>query len=154
VRLLLQPGKGYSLTLPGRSGARLRSAAILVEAKAAATQVGDRLWLGGTMEIAGFDPRVNPARLEGIKRAAMRYFPTLTRAALDAARPWMGFRPVSPDGLPYLGRAPKHPQVVIAAGHAMMGLSLGPITGRLVAELAAGERPSVDVALLDPARHA
>jgi len=64
----------------------------------------------------------------------------------------MGFRPVSPDGLPYLGRAPRHPNVVVATGHAMMGFSLGPVSGQLVAELVAGERPSVDLTLLAPGR--
>jgi len=152
LRLLLQPGKGYALTLE-RPSQFLRTAAILVEARASATLVGDRFRIGGTMEIAGFDPRMNPSRLEGIKRSALRYFPRLERTELDAATPWMGFRPVTPDGLPYLGRAPRHPRVVVAAGHAMMGLSLGPVTGRLVAELVAGEVPSIELGLLDPARH-
>jgi D-amino-acid dehydrogenase len=150
--LLLQPGKGYALTME-RPSQSLRTAAILVEARAAASRVGDRFRIGGTMEVAGFDDRVNAARLEGIKRSAMRYFPALPRAELDAASPWMGFRPVSPDGLPYLGRAPRHPNVVVATGHAMMGFSLGPVTGLLVAELVAGETPSVDVAMLAPGRH-
>ena len=151
LRLPLQPGKGYALTIE-RPSQRLRTAAILVEARAAATPLGDRLRIGGTMEIAGFDPRPSPSRIEGIKRAAGRYFPRLPRAELDAAAPWMGFRPVSPDGLPYLGRAPRHPNVVVATGHAMMGFSLGPISGQLVAELVAGEPPSVDLALLAPGR--
>ncbi len=123
-----------------------------MEARAAATPLGDRLRIGGTMEIAGFDPRLTPGRIEGIKRAARRYFPRLLRAELDGAAPWMGFRPVSPDGLPYLGRAPRHPNVVVATGHAMMGFSLGPISGQLVAELVAGEPPSVDLTLLAPGR--
>jgi D-amino-acid dehydrogenase len=152
LRLLLQPGKGYALTME-RPSQSLRTAAILVEARAAASRVGDRFRIGGTMEMAGFDARVTAARLEGIKRSAMRYFPALPRAELDAASPWMGFRPVSPDGLPYLGRAPRHPNVVVATGHAMMGFSLGPVTGLLVAELVAGEPPSVDVAMLAPGRH-
>lgn len=151
LRLLLQPGKGYALTIE-RPSQRLRTAAILVEARAAATPLGDRLRIGGTMEIAGFDPRLTPGRIEGIKRAARRYFPRLPRAELDGAAPWMGFRPVSPDGLPYLGRAPRHPNVVVATGHAMMGFSLGPISGQLVAELVAGEPPSVDLTLLAPGR--
>jgi D-amino-acid dehydrogenase len=152
LRLLLQPGKGYALTIE-RPSQFLRTAAILVEARASATLLGGRFRVGGTMEIAGFDARVNPARLEGIKRSALRYLPALPRAELDAAVPWMGFRPVSPDGLPYLGRAPRHPRVVVATGHAMMGFSLGPVTGRTVAELLAGERPSLDIGPLDPARH-
>ncbi len=151
LRLPLQPGKGYALTIE-RPSQRLRTAAILVEARAAATPLGDRLRIGGTMEIAGFDPRLTPSRIEGIKRAAGRYFPRLPRAELDGAAPWMGFRPVSPDGLPYLGRAPRHPNVIVATGHAMMGFSLGPISGQLVAELVAGERPSVDLTLLAPGR--
>ena len=152
LRLLLQPGKGYSLTIE-RPTQFLRTAAILVEARASATLVGGRYRIGGTMEIAGFDPRLNPARIEGIKRSAQRYFPRLSRAELDGATPWMGFRPVSPDGLPYLGRAPRHPRVVVATGHAMMGFSLGPVSGQLVAELVAGERTSVDIGPLDPGRH-
>ena len=152
LRLLLQPGKGYSLTIE-RPTQFLRTAAILVEARASATLVGGRYRIGGTMEIAGFDPRLNPARIEGIKRSAQRYFPRLSRAELDDATPWMGFRPVSPDGLPYLGRAPRHPRVVVATGHAMMGFSLGPVSGQLVAELVAGERTSVDIGPLDPGRH-
>jgi len=151
LRLPLQPGKGYALTIE-RPSQRLRTPAILVEARVAATPLGDRLRVGGTMEIAGFDPRLTPSRLEGIKRAALRAFPRLTRAELDAAAPWAGFRPVSPDGLPYLGRAPRHPNVVVATGHAMMGFSLGPISGQLVAELVAGERQSVDLTLLAPGR--
>jgi len=152
LRMLLQPGKGYSLTIE-RPTQFLRTAAILVEARASATLVGGRFRIGGTMEIAGFDPRLNPARIEGIKRSAQRYFPRLPRAELDGATPWMGFRPVSPDGLPYLGRAPRHPRVVVATGHAMMGFSLGPVSGQLVAELVAGERTSVDIGPLDPGRH-
>lgn len=151
LRLPLQPGKGYALTIE-RPSQRLRTAAILVEARVAATPLGERLRIGGTMEIAGFDPRLTPSRIEGIKRAALRTFPRLRRAELDGAAPWMGFRPVSPDGLPYLGRVPRHPNVVVATGHAMMGFSLGPISGQLVAELVAGERPSVDLALLAPGR--
>jgi D-amino-acid dehydrogenase len=151
LRLPLQPGKGYALTIE-RPSQRLRTAAILVEARVAATPLGDRLRIGGTMEIAGFDPRLTPGRIEGIKRAAQRTFPRLPRAELDRAAPWMGFRPVSPDGLPYLGRAPRHPNVVVATGHAMMGFSLGPISGQLVAELVAGEPPSVDLTLLAPDR--
>lgn len=152
LRLLLQPGKGYSLTIE-RPSQYLRTAAILVEARVSTTLIGKRFRIGGTMEIAGFDERISQARLEGIKRSAGRYFPRLPRAELDEAAPWTGFRPVSPDGLPYLGRAPRHANVVVATGHAMMGFSLGPVTGKLVAELVAGESPTLDLGLLDPGRH-
>lgn len=152
ARLALQPGTGYALTVP-MEDQRLHAATILVEGKAAATQVGDRLWIGGTMLIAGFGKGIDPRRVEGIVRTARTFFPGLTDEQFASARPWMGHRPVSGDGVPYLGIAPNGPRTVIATGHAMMGFSLGPITGRLVAELVEGDAPSMDITALDPARH-
>ncbi|MEX2502885.1 MAG: FAD-dependent oxidoreductase [Trueperaceae bacterium] len=156
LRLLLQPGKGYGLTMP-LSGeeppAVLRSPAILVEAHASATRVADGFRVGGTMEFAGFDPAVGQARLAGLKRAVRSYLPGLTSSALDGAAVWSGFRPVSPDGLPYLGLAPRAPNAVVATGHAMMGFSAGPISGRVAAQLLDGEPPDVEVRAFDPARH-
>jgi len=66
-----------------------------------------------------------------------------------AGQVWRGPRPLTPDGLPVIGRSPRHPNVVFATGHCMLGLSLGPVTGKLVAELCAGETPSHD---LEPLR--
>jgi D-amino-acid dehydrogenase len=67
-------------------------------------------------------------------------------------RVWRGPRPLSPDGLPFVGRCPGHENVIVATGHCMLGLSLGPVTGRLVAELAGGAWPSVDLGPLSPVR--
>lgn len=152
VRLQLQPGKGYSLTLANPSQ-QLRGAAILSEARAAASNVGGRLRIGGTMEIAGFQPGVRQHRIEGIKDAAQQYFPALSRAELDAGSLWWGYRPCSPDGLPYLGRAPQRRNVTIASGHSMLGMSSGPATGELVAALVAGRSPSVALEPFAVARH-
>ncbi|MCA1790897.1 MAG: FAD-dependent oxidoreductase, partial [Thioalkalivibrio sp.] len=152
LRLLLQPGKGYSLTIANPTQS-LRSAAILVEAKAAASAIGDRFRIGGTMELAGFDANKNQRRIAGIKRSALAYFPSLSPVELDEAEVWHGFRPLSPDGLPYLGPAPDVPNVIVATGHAMMGLSAGPATGRAVAQLVAGESPEVDLRHFRPERH-
>jgi D-amino-acid dehydrogenase len=152
VRLQLQPGKGYSVTLANPSQ-RLRGAAILSEARAAASNVGGRLRIGGTMEIAGFRPGIRPHRIEGIKDAAQRYFPALSRQELDAGERWWGYRPCSPDGLPYLGNAPKLRNVTIASGHSMLGMSSGPATGELVAALVTGGPPSVPLAPFAVTRH-
>lgn len=152
LRLLLQPGKGYSLTINDPSQS-LRSAAILVEASAAASGIGDRFRIGGTMELAGFDPQENATRIDGIKRAALTYFPSFRRNELDAAAVWHGLRPLSPDGLPYLGSAPSVPNAVVATGHAMMGFSTGPATGRTVAEIIENERSSLDISHFAPDRH-
>jgi len=84
----------------------------------------------------------------------LRYLPAFREEDFAPVRPWQGFRPLSPDGLPYIGRTRRFDNLAVAAGHAMMGLSMGPITGLLIAELLSGERPSVDLAPLSPDRYA
>jgi len=152
LNLPMQAGKGYSLTLPKpRQLPRLCS--ILTEARVAVTPMGGTLRFGGTMEIAGLNEDINPLRVQGIIKAAPLYFPEFKIEDFAGIQPWRGLRPCSPDGLPYLGRTRKYPNLTLATGHAMMGLSLGPITGRLVAELIGGDRPSFDLSLLSPDRY-
>lgn len=152
LNMPMQPGKGYSMTLENPSQ-RLRVPSILAEARVAVTRMGERLRVGGTMEIAGFDDRANEVRIEGIIESALRYFPRLQRAEFEAVPRWHGFRPCSPDGLPYLGSSPKHANLTFATGHSMMGVSLAPVTGSLVAQLVAGEQPSHDLTLTRVARY-
>ena len=85
-------------------------------------------------------------------KSAARYFPDVTPEAFADVQPWCGLRPCSPDGLPYVGRFARFPNLVAATGHAMMGVSLGPITGRVVAEIVAGETPSLPTDALRPDR--
>ncbi len=152
LRIPLQPGKGYSLTLPHpRQLPRLPS--ILTEARVAVTPMGSSLRFGGTMELAGLNEGINPVRVQGIIKAIPHYFPQFTAADFAGIRPWCGLRPCSPDGLPYVGRTRRLANLTLATGHAMMGLSLGPITGRLVAEILSGDRPSFDLTLLSPDRY-
>ncbi len=151
LRLPMQPGKGYSLTLDAPPQLP-RLCSILTEAKVAVTPIGGRLRFAGTMEIGARDDRANPARLRGIIRSAGGYFPQINPEAFDGLKPWVGHRPVSPDGLPYLGRSPRDPNLVIATGHAMMGLSLGPVTGQAVADLVTEQQPFRDLSALNPAR--
>ena len=153
LSLPMQAGKGYSLTLaqprqlPGLCS-------ILTEARVAVTPMDGSLRFGGTMEMAGLNEDINPLRIQGIVDAASRYFPAFRAEDFAGIQPWRGLRPVSPDGLPYLGRSRRRPNLIVATGHAMLGLSLAPITGRIVAALAAGEPPPIDVGLLDPERYA
>jgi D-amino-acid dehydrogenase len=153
LRLPMQAGKGYSLTLP-QPPQLPRLCSILSEARVAVTPMGGALRIGGTMEIAGLNEDINPVRVRGIIKSALGYFPAFKEADFDGVQPWRGLRPCSPDGLPYLGRTAKFKNLTLATGHAMMGLSLGPITGRLVAEIISGETPSHDLALLSPDRFA
>lgn len=140
IKLPLQAGKGYSLTLPAPPELP-QVCSIFVEAKVAITPMGNSLRFAGTMEVGGLDLSIDPARVRGIVKSVHSYFPKFSEADFEGVTPWAGLRPVSPDGIPYLGRAPKLENLTVASGHAMMGLSLGPVTGRLVADLLAGEKP-------------
>jgi len=149
--LPMQPGKGYSLTLPKPKQAP-KQCAILSEARVAVSPINGALRFGGTMELAGLNEDINPIRVRGIAEAASRYYPEFKPEDFEGIKPWRGLRPCSPDGLPYLGKTKKITNLVIATGHAMLGITLGPITGRLSAELLAGERPGMDLTLLSPER--
>lgn len=151
VRLPLQPGKGYSLTHEAPRQ-RLRRAVILAEGRVALTPMGTALRVGGTMEMTGYDLSINPPRIRGILRSLSRYLPAFRAEDFAGLTPWCGLRPCTPDGLPYVGRTRRYPNLTIAAGHAMMGLTLGPVTGELVAQILSGEPPSIEVSALRPER--
>ena len=152
LKIPMQPGKGYSLTLP-KPRELPQICSILTEARVAVTPMGGLLRFGGTMEIAGLNEDINPVRVQGIIKAAARYYPKFTPDQFAGVQPWRGLRPVSPDGLPYVGRTAKFSNLSIATGHAMMGLTLGPITGRLIAEILSGEKPSIGIDALSPDRY-
>lgn len=140
IRLPLQAGKGYSLTLPSPPELP-KVCSIFVEAKVAITPMGGSLRFAGTMEVGGLNLSINPARVRGIVKSVHSYFPKFSEADFEGVKPWAGLRPVSPDGIPYLGKLAQLPNLTVAGGHAMMGLSLGPVTGTLVAGLLDGEEP-------------
>jgi D-amino-acid dehydrogenase len=152
LNLPLQAGKGYSLTL-AQPRQLPQICAIFTEARVAVTPMGSELRFGGTMEIAGLNEDINPVRVRGIVKSVPGYYPEFAVTDFDGVKPWRGLRPCSPDGLPYLGRSGGHDNLLVAAGHAMMGLSLGPVTGRLIAQMVSGERPMIDVALMSPDRY-
>ncbi|RYD78888.1 MAG: FAD-dependent oxidoreductase, partial [Verrucomicrobiaceae bacterium] len=153
LRLPMQAGKGYSLTL-AEPRQKPQICSILTEARVAVTPMGKTLRFGGTMEIAGCNETISPRRVRGIIRAATEYYPAFSEEDFKDTTPWSGLRPCSPDGLPYLGRTNAAANLSIATGHAMMGLSLAPITGQLIAQMISGERSSIDTALLSPDRYA
>lgn len=151
LKLPMQAGKGYSLTIEAPRQLPLISS-ICVEARIAVTPMDGALRVGGTMELAGLDESVSPRRVRAITREFARYFPSFTEGDFAGIEPWAGLRPVSPDGLPYLGRPQRWDNLVVATGHAMLGLSLAPATARLVADLLTGATPPVDISLLSPDR--
>ena len=134
VRLPVQPGKGYHRDLPvGPGGApRMRSAGVLNESSVFCTPMDGFVRFAGTMEFSGLNEVMRRPRLEQLTRAAATFFPGLeARAPLSE---WCGLRPVASDGLPIVGPLPGLPTVVAATGHGMLGLTLGPSTGALVAD--------------------
>jgi len=146
IGLPLQPAKGYSLTLK-RPAAAPAIPLALGEARVIATPMmsdaGRVLRLAGTLELAGFDQKINRRRVNAIARAARRYLTGLDE--METLEIWRGLRPCTPDGLPIIGRAQAWDNVIVGTGHGMLGMSLGPITGRLTAQLACGETPDIDL---------
>ena len=104
--------------------------------------------------MSGLNESINPARVNGIIKSSIEYFPEFRQEHFSGIAPWRGLRPCSPDGLPYLGRTSRFDNVVIATGHAMMGVSLGPITGQSVAQILSDEPTEIDLTLLSPDRFA
>ena len=153
LRLPMQAGKGYSLTMD-RPRFQLKTPMIFTERRVAMTPMGEKLRFGGTMEITGHDDRVRPERIEQIIAGSKAFMPELTDADFAGIKPWFGYRPVSPDGMPYIGRLGRYANLSTASGHAMLGLTLAPISGLLIAEVLGGRKPSVDLSMLSPNRFA
>ncbi|HYR69292.1 MAG TPA: FAD-dependent oxidoreductase, partial [Candidatus Dormibacteraeota bacterium] len=148
----LQPGKGYSLTLPSPPQ-RPRRAVLLQESRVALTPMGRALRVGGTLELGAFDDRISPPRVRGILRSLARHLPAFHPEDFNGTNAWCGHRPCTPDGLPYVGRFERFENLSVATGHAMMGLSMAPITGKLMAEMLSGEPTSIEISALRPDRY-
>jgi D-amino-acid dehydrogenase len=106
----------------------------------------------GTMEIAGINHNINKVRVEAIANAATRYYPEIKLTEAEKNDAACGLRPVTPDGLPYIGKSSKCPNLTIAAGHAMMGWSMGTGTGKLVSEIISNKKISLNLNPFNPER--
>ncbi len=151
LNLPIQPAKGYSVTFKRPQISPVIGAS-LAESKVAVTPMGDTLRFAGTLELAGLDFSINKRRVKAILNAVPRYMPELDPSKLEMLETWRGLRPCSPDGLPFLGRSRYYQNLIVAAGHAMIGISLGPITGSLVKQIARRETPSTDLTMMSPER--
>ncbi|MFZ5911338.1 MAG: NAD(P)/FAD-dependent oxidoreductase [Chloroflexota bacterium] len=141
----LQPARGYSLTASAIQNMP-RQALILGDRRVAVSPLGDLIRVTGRLEVGHFSMEPDPrwiGRLEGFAREYLRL-----DEKLDIKETWAGLRPVIPDGMPMIGFSPRHDNLILATGHAMLGLSLGPGTGQIVAELANGVEPAFDLSAL------
>ncbi len=151
--LPMQAGKGYSITL-GNPESLPEICALLSEAKVSMTPMYGKLRFGGTMEIVGIDTTINPVKLNALKKSACSYFPEFTMEDFEGQETWVGLRPISPDGLPYVGSISRYNNVYVSTGHAMMGMSLGVISGKIVSQLILEGEAGLEHPLIDPDRYA
>ena len=142
LRVPIQPAKGYSLTYDKPENSP-RLPLLLADAHVVVNPLGDALRVAGTLELAGMDFSINMRRVEAIREATYRYLPGLADGKL--LETWRGLRPCTPDGLPVISRSDTFSNLFIAAGHAMLGMSLGPVTGKLVSQLVCNESPEIDL---------
>ncbi len=150
LKLPLQAGKGYRINLERPTGITIP--AILMEAKVAVTPMKGFTRLAGTMEFSGINTTIRKERVEAIASAAQYFYPEIELTSGEKAGAQSGLRPVSPDGLPYIGKSNSIANLTFATGHAMMGWSLGPATGKLVTEIIDGKKTSMNISPFAPIR--
>ncbi len=149
LQIPIQPAKGYSVTLENPM-VPLRLPLLFSEARVVINPLGHALRIAGTLELAGMDFSLNVKRMHAMQKSSAEYLPGLAEAKVIEV--WRGLRPCTPDGLPILSRAQGFDNLFIAAGHAMLGMSLGPITGKLVSQLVLGAETELDIAPLAASR--
>lgn len=147
----LMPGKGYSFMYQPQGEQTLNHAALLLEARVAVTPMNGQIRFSGTMELGPANDRIYENRVRGIVESIPKYYPEL-KVDYPSEKIWYGYRPCSPDGLPYLGRLKKFDNAIVAGGGGMMGLSLGPAYGKVVADLLAGQKIESEIAGFRPDR--
>src|SRR5690554_4557513 len=151
LRVPVQPGKGYSITY-SRPTLVPKRPLVLHEASVCVNAWESGFRLGSTMEFSGYDTSLNRRRLGALERGAAQYLHE--PVGPEKQEEWYGWRPLSCDDLPLLGRAPGHRHLWLATGHGMLGVSMSTATGRLMSELVCGHTPHLDPAPFDPARFA
>ncbi|MFY0594123.1 NAD(P)/FAD-dependent oxidoreductase [Roseivirga sp.] len=152
LKLPLQPGKGYSFTIKNPPvSPKLPS--ILVEARVATTPTLDGFRVAGTMEITGLNHNINERRVQGIIDSVKTAIPEYQSYNFDDVKPWAGLRPCTPDGLPYIGSTKTFKNLFVGTGHAMLGWTLGPITGKLLTQNILGQSADIKSNLLNVDRY-
>ncbi len=152
LRLPLQPAKGYHRDCLPREGVtpNVRATCMLGEKSVFCTPMSGRVRFAGTLEFSGLNHDIRRPRLEQLTNAARLYLQGMGDA--EATSEWCGLRPCLSDGLPAIGPVPSHDGLFVATGHAMLGLTLGPVTGELMARMVFGDPTEIDVGPLSPGR--
>lgn len=150
IKLPLQAGKGYRINVVRETGISIP--AILMEAKMAVTPMQGFTRFAGTMEFSGINTKIRKERVDAIANGARKFYPELEILKEEINQAQTGMRPVSPDGLPYIGKSDTYNNLTFATGHAMMGWSLGPATGKLVSQIIDGKKTAMAINAFSPNR--
>ena len=145
LNIPVQPARGYSMTMSATKQMP-RHALILGERRIAVSPLDNLLRFTGRLEVGEYSTTPNPRWIQRIENSVREYIALDEK--LDIKETWAGLRPTTPDGMPIIGRSPHHSNLVLATGHAMLGLSLGPGTGQVVAELVNGKETAFDLSPL------
>lgn len=151
IKMLMQPGKGYSIVYNGLAK-NLQYPSILVDDRTATTPIDRWLRIGGTMEMSGHSDNILPKRVTTLYQAFKKYYPNLEIPPPQIDKAWFGYRPVTPDGLPYIGKHRKFHNLAFAGGHAMLGVSAAAATGKLVCEVISRQPSTIDLSAFEPGR--
>ena len=141
LKIPIVPGKGYSITMK-RPKISPICPLIFEEKKVVATPWSDGYRLGGTMEFSGYNTTLDQKRLQTLKNVAAEYLKE--PYSNEKSEEWCGWRPMTNDGLPIIDKSPVHKNLYMACGHNMLGLSMAPATGKLIAEMITGQQPHID----------
>jgi D-amino-acid dehydrogenase len=151
LALPIYPVKGYSITVPIVDAEHAPVSTVMDETyKVAITRLGNRIRVGGTAELSGYNADLPPARRDTLERSLTDLFP----GAGDLARAsfWTGMRPMTPDGTPVIGRS-SIANLYLNTGHGTLGWTMAAGSGRIIADLVSGRRPEIEVADLGLARY-
>ncbi|MEO6837043.1 MAG: FAD-dependent oxidoreductase [Ginsengibacter sp.] len=151
VHLLLEGGKGYSYTYD-HVEKNIRYPAILVDGRCAITPWGNKLRIGGTMEFSGNNNKILIKRMEGIYKSVKLFYPGLKIGFPPADKIWTGLRPVSPDGLPYIGKTKIYDNLLISGGNAMLGISEGAASGLIISDIVDNLSAPIDISAFEVGR--
>lgn len=151
INIPMMHGKGYSF-MTDRFDGKLKHPSLLIDDRVSVTPMGGLVRIGGTMELAGSTDSINMNKVTGISQAVCAYYPDVKLDVPAKEAVWHGFRPCSPDGLPYLGKLRTLRNAILAGGGGMMGVSCGPAIGKIVSELITEKPVSMDIRLFDPER--
>lgn len=146
------PVKGYSITVPITNPDLAPVSTVMDDSyKVAITRLGDRIRVGGTAEISGFDMRLHQSRRDTLEFSVSNLFPK--GGSVKDATFWCGLRPMTPDGPPIIGKT-RYDNLFLNTGHGTLGWTMACGSGRVLADIISGRKPEIDAAPLNLSRYA